>query len=78
MTSVVKENASDIFETIVQQKGLKKSFIAKKIGMSPQNLTNIIHRGTINADFVLKVSTVLEVDPSIFLNEIYTDSLKRK
>ncbi len=78
MTSVVKENASDIFETIVQQKGLKKSFIAKKIGMSPQNLTNIIHRGTINADFVLKVSKVLEVDPSIFLNEIYTDSLKRK
>lgn len=78
MTSVVKENARDIFEAVVQQKGLKKSFIAKKIGMSPQNLTNIIHRRSINADFAFKVSKVLEVDPSIFLNKTYVDSLKRK
>lgn len=78
MTKVVKENARDIFETIVQQKGLKKSFIAKKIGMSPQNLANIIHRRSINADFVFKVSKVLEVDPSIFLNKTYVDSLKKR
>lgn len=78
MTSVVKDNARDIFETVVQQKGLKKSFIAKKIGMSPQNLTNIIHRRRINADFVFKVSKVLEVDPSIFIKKAYTENLGRK
>ena len=77
MESVVRENSNDVFEALVDQKGLKKGFIAKKVGMSPQNLTNIIHRGKVKADLAFKVSKVLDVNPSVFLNKPYSDFLKK-
>lgn len=76
MEKVIKENASDIFEDLIEQRGLKKSFIAKKIGTSPQNLTNTLHRGSINADLAFKFAKILGVNPRIFFNEAYADFLK--
>ncbi len=76
MEKVIRENASEIFEELVKQRGLKKSFIAKKIGTSPQNLTNTLHRRSINADLVFKFAKVLNINPRIFFNEAYADFLK--
>lgn len=76
MEKVIKENASDIVEDLVEQRGLKKSFIAKKIGTSPQNLTNTLHRGSINADIAFKLAKALDISPRIFFNEAYANFLK--
>ena len=77
MKNVVREDANEVLEALIDQKGLKKGFIAKKLGMSPQNLTNTIHRGRVKADLVFKVSKVLDVNPSVFLNEPYSDFLNK-
>lgn len=77
MKNVVREDANEVLEALIDQKGLKKGFIAKKLGMSPQNFTNIIHRGEVKADLAFKVSKVLDVNPSVFLNEPYSDFLKK-
>lgn len=76
MEKVIKENASDIFEDLIEQRGLKKSFIAKQIETSPQNLTNTLHRGRINANLAFKFSKILGVNPRIFFNDAYTDYFK--
>ena len=45
MVSVTKDDAGEIFDRLVKEKGLKKTFIAKKIGISPQALNSKIHHG---------------------------------
>ena len=77
MKNVVREDANEVLEALIDQKGLKKGFIAKKLGMSPQNLANLIHRGKVKADLAFKVSKVLDVNPRVFLNEPYSDFLKK-
>ena len=78
MISVTKENAGEIFDRIVDEKGIKKTFIAKKIGVSPQYLNIKIHHGGFDADLAFKVSKILNVNPVIFLTKSYTDCLKIK
>lgn len=78
MVSVTKANAGEIFDSLVEQKGLKKNFIARKIGVSPQTLNARIHHGGFDADLAFKVSKILNVNPSIFLAKSYTERLKLK
>ena len=63
---------------LVKEKGLKKTFIAKKIGVSPQTLNTKIHHGGFDADLAFKVAKILDVNPAIFLAKTYTDRLKIK
>ena len=49
MVQVTKDNAGEIFNKIIEEKGLKKTFVAKKMGISQQNLTNKIYRRTFDA-----------------------------
>ena len=75
MISVTKENAGEIFDQLVSEKGIKKTFIANKIGISPQTLNTKIHHGGFDADLAFKVAKVLNVNPTIFLTKSYTDRL---
>ena len=76
MVQVTKDNAGDIFDKLINEKGLKKAFVAKKMGISQQNLTNKIHRGTFDADLALKAAKALDVNPAIFIDKIYSDFFK--
>ena len=77
MVEVVKENASEILSSLIKEKGLMKSFIARKLGMKPSDISNRLSgRVKIDADFALKVAKVLEVDPDIFLNSFYSKRIK--
>ena len=78
MVSVTKDNAGEIFDELVKEKGLKKTFIAKKIGVSPQTLNTKIHHGGFDADLAFQVAKILDVNPAIFLAKTYTDRLKIK
>lgn len=76
MVSVTKENAGEIFDQLVNEKGMKKTFIAKQIGVSPQTLNFKIHHGGFDADLAFKVAKILNVNPTIFLSKSYTERLK--
>ena len=76
MVQVTKDNAGDIFDKLINEKGLKKAFVAKKMGISQQNLTNKIHRGTFDADLALKAAKALDVNPAIFIEKTYSDFFK--
>lgn len=78
MADVVKENAGEIFDQLVKEKGLKKTFVAEQIGITRQSLNTKIHHGYFDADFAFKVAKVLNVSPTIFLAKTYTDGLKTK
>lgn len=76
MVSATKENAGEIFDRIVNEKGLKKTFIARQIGVSPQTLNYKIHHGGFNADLAFKVARVLSINPVAFLAGSYTSCFK--
>ena len=76
MVQVTKDNAGEIFDKLINEKGLKKAFVAKKMGISQQNLTNKIHRGTFDADLALKAAKVLDINPAIFIEKTYSDFFK--
>lgn len=76
MVQVTKGNAGEIFDKLINDKGLKKAFVAKKMGISQQNLTNKIHRGTFDADLALKAAKALDINPAIFIEKAYSDFFK--
>ena len=78
MIQVTKSNAGEIFNKIIKERGLKKTFIAKKMGLSQQNLIDKIHRGTFDADLAFKAAKVLDISPAVFLDETYADVLENK
>lgn len=66
--TVVKSNATDILKTYLTDHGIKKSFVAYKLGMSPANFSNTLNgRRKFDADMAIRVSKILELDPNIFL-----------
>lgn len=76
MPNVVKPNAAEILESYLQDHGISKSFVAKKLGVTPQAVYNKISLGKIDADFAFKVADILNLDPKIFLDPSYTKRLK--
>ncbi len=50
---------------IINEKGYKQKFIAKKAGYSENTMSNIINnRKKINEDDILKIAAALEVTPN--------------
>ena len=78
MVNVAKDNAGEIFDQLVKERGIKKTFIAQKIGVSPQTLNSKIHHGGFDSDLAFKVAKILKINPAVFLAESYTNRLKIK
>ena len=73
MVNVAKDNAGEIFDQLVKERGIKKTFIAQKIGVSPRTLNS-----GFDADLAFKVAKILKINPAVFLAESYTNRLKIK
>lgn len=77
--TVVKNNASQILEEYLDEHGIKKSFVAEKAGMSPSWISDrLTGRLKFTADFAITVARVLQVSPSLFLKENYSNRIKEK
>lgn len=72
MPSLTKENSAQILDQYLKEHGIKKSYLAKKMNMSPSNLTGYLN-GTLRftAEFAFGVADALNISPSIFLNKSY-------
>lgn len=76
MANVTKENANLILEKYLEEHGISKTFVANKIGITPQAFNRRLRvNGAFDADFAFKVSKVLGISPTIFLSSSYTKSL---
>lgn len=77
MANVTKDNASEILKDYLSQHGISKTFVAKKVGLSPQAFNRRLREsGAFDADLAFKVAKVLNIKPTIFLSSSYTKSLK--
>ncbi len=72
MPSLTKENSAQILDQYLKEHGIKKSYLARKMNMSPSNLTadlKVTLRFT--AEIALGVADAPNISPSIFLNKSY-------
>ncbi|CCI82020.1 helix-turn-helix transcriptional regulator [Lactobacillus hominis] len=77
MANVTKIDANLILEKYLDEHGISKTFVANKVGISPQALNRRLRVNTaFDADFAFKVAKVLGISPTIFLSSSYTKSLK--
>ncbi|WP_270516712.1 helix-turn-helix transcriptional regulator [Lactobacillus paragasseri] len=77
MANVTKENANLILEKYLKDHGISKTFVASKVGITPQAFNRRLRVAkAFDADFAFKVSKVLGISPTIFLSSSYTKSLK--
>jgi addiction module HigA family antidote len=72
MPRITKANSADILQKYLEDHGIKKKYLAKKLGISASTLSAYLH-GSIKftADFALNVAKVLGVSPSLFLDKSY-------
>lgn len=72
MPGTVKPDAVDVLSEVINNKGIKKTFLADKMGISPAKLSNILYgRNKFTADLALKAAAALNLSPNIFLNSKY-------
>lgn len=56
--------------TVINEKGLKQSFVANAVGISPDRFSKILNSNRkLLADEFLKICTVLDIDPNVFRNK---------
>lgn len=73
MPDVVKPDATKILVSYLKKHGITQHFVARSVGMSDQQLTNMIKgRTDFSAEKALMIAKALEVPSSIFLEENYT------
>lgn len=78
MAEVIKGDAPAILNRLIAEKGLRKEYVAKQLGIRPSNLSDRLSgRVKFDADFAFKVSKVLGVDVKIFLTENYSKWIRR-
>lgn len=67
MANVTKENANLILEKYLEDHGISKTFVASKVGITPQAFNRRLRVAkAFDADFAFKVSKVLGISPTIF------------
>lgn len=77
MKSIVKENAASILSELIEKNGVKKTYVANRMGISPTKLSSVLHgRNKFTTDIALKAATALNISPEIFLHSSYTKCLK--
>lgn len=70
MTSVLKENAYIELRKAIDQKGLKRKYVATRIGIGPSYLGQILNGSRkLSTDVAIKASQVLDLPSDIFLNK---------
>lgn len=73
MKSLVKDDAAEILSDLIEVNGLKKTFVAYKMGITLPKLSNVLHgRNKFTADIAFRAAEVLGVSPEIFLHIDYT------
>ena len=65
---MVKPNARKIAKDYLEQRGIKQSYIAKKMGVSDSAISNRLNgRLKFDANFAIAFSKTLGISPDIFL-----------
>ncbi len=61
-------NPIDVIERVIFEKGLKKQAVANRIGLSPQQFSELLHgRRAIKSSDILPICEALDISP----NELY-------
>lgn len=73
MKSLVKDDAAEILSDLIEVNGLKKTFVAYKMGITLPKLSSVLHgRNKFTTDIAFRAAEVLGVSPEIFLRTDYT------
>lgn len=73
MNVVTKPNARIILRDYINEHGLKQTYVARKMGLSDQQLSNLINGSAkFTGDKAIMVSKALGVPLDIFLDKNYT------
>lgn len=73
MPEVVKSDANLILQKIIDERGLKKNYIANELGISPSSMSALLSgRKKFRADIAIPLSKILGVPKSVFLNKSYS------
>ena len=73
MPGVVISDANDVLEKIINDRGLKKNYLAKEIGLSASSMSALLHGNKkFTAEIALKLSKALNVPKDYFLNKSYS------
>lgn len=70
LTTVLKADAYKTLRHEIETRGLKKKYIASKIGITPNYLGQVLNGSkSLSTDVAIKASQVLKVPLDIFLNK---------
>mgnify|MGYP001624306310 CR=1 FL=1 len=70
MTSVLKPEAYKLLSDEIEERGIKRNFIAKKIGVTPNYLGSVLNgKRALSTDLAIRVSQELDIPFDIFLNK---------
>ena len=73
MPKVVKDDANVILSKLIDDKGIKRAYLAKKVGISPSSMSALLHGNKrFTADLALQIGKVLDVPYTIFLTKSYS------
>lgn len=62
----------DKIDIFLKKRGTKRPWLAKELGMTPQNLSRCIKENKISAEHIEKIADILEVD----INEFFDTKIK--
>ncbi|MDP8002317.1 helix-turn-helix transcriptional regulator [Limosilactobacillus fermentum] len=69
MTSVLKPNASELLSQILKERGIKRGWFAKQVGITPNYLSSMLTgRVKLSTDVAIRSSQLLNLPLDIFLN----------
>lgn len=69
MTSILKPNANELLSQMLKDRGIKKSWFAKQIGITPNYLSSMLTgRLKLSTDVAIKSSQLLNIPLETFLN----------
>lgn len=73
MVLVTKSNSNEILRNYIDAHGIKQHFVANKVGMSDQQLSNLLAgRAHFTGDKAIMISKALNIPLDIFLDKSYT------
>lgn len=73
MPEPVKSDAAAILQQIIDDRGLKNTYLAQQIGLSDSSMSSLLHgRKKFTGDIALKISKVLNIPVSVFLTKSYS------
>jgi DNA-binding Xre family transcriptional regulator len=62
-------NINEFISAYIDSKGVKRTTIAKSLGITKQNLNRILNAPDLKVSQLLEICKVLDVDPGFFLSE---------